>query len=243
MALRFLMPLLFLIAACSNERNPQQKADSAKQAGEALLESLTENDSMKNIRSEDTIHMITLPTVFDGDIVFQNLNHPIAKSLGAMSGSKYNHCGMIFLRAKDGMYVVIDVTDSVRITPLREWVAAGEGKQVALARFKNHNVEMNARRLEKLKKALKEIRRKPGDPYFSWGDQGFYSSEMVYKVYQGSINAELCERRSFAQWKFESDSLQNALKKVYNGTIPTSEQCVSPDDLRNSTKLEVVYER
>lgn len=243
MDIRYLVCVVLLIVACGTEHNSSTDADSAQQAGAALLDSLQRNDSMRQLRSDDTIHMITLPTVFDGDIVFQNLNHPIARNLGTISGSKYNHCGMIFLRAKDGLYVVIDVTDSVRITPLREWVAAGDGKHVALSRFKNYNVDINARRLEKLKKALKEIRRTPGDPYFSWGDQGLYSSEMVYKVFQGSINAELCERSSFAQWKFESDSLKNALKKVYNGSIPSSEQCVSPDDIRNSNKLEVVYER
>jgi hypothetical protein len=184
-------------------------------------------DSFPN-RSNDTMHMIALPPVMEGDLVFQILDNPFCNRYGKIFGSKYNNIGIIFIRQRDKLYIVISALDSVKPVPLTEWVDAGVGDHVALMRLKNANKTLTEKRTDKLRTALKAFKAHPLDQRLSWTDDAVYPSELAWKAYHNGLKIDLCTPKKLTD---------------YNKDATPGEEAVSPDDLYNSPKLELIYER
>ncbi len=191
----------------------------------------------------DTIHQVALPSVFEGDIIMINLSDPQSLDFGKATKSKYNHAGIIFIRPKDQVYAVLDCHDSVRGTPLSEWVKNGKDGHMVILRLKNSNQILNEKKTKRLKQGGMAERGKKYDPYFSWSDDAMYSTELVYKVYKNSINIPICETGLFSDLDLTSASVKSEMKKKYGDKLPLTEPIVTPESIMKSPKLEIIYER
>lgn len=214
----------FLGASCSDDTpakdNNTVMIDSAFAAQKAMSDKFP-------TRSKDTLHMLALPPVFEGDLVFQNLDNPFCKHVSEVFGSKYNNVGMIFIRPRDHLYMVLSAIDSTKAVPLTEWVDHGLGQHVALLRLKNSNAILSAKKMDKMKTTMKPYRGRPYDQRLEWGDESFYASELMWKAYHNGLNIDLCTPKMLNQ---------------YNAKADPTQQAVSPDDIYHSDKLEVIYE-
>jgi hypothetical protein len=230
---------LFLFS-CSNDQSQEKidslKTDSALKAQTALV---VPRDSV----SKDTMHMVALPPVSEGDIVMQNSDDPKMVEFGNVCGSKYNHCGIIFIRPRDHMYMVAEVKDSVRLTPLTEWVDRGVGQHVALLRLKNASQVLSPAKADRLKKGGNAFRGKKYDGALSWSDDAVYSTEMVWKMYKSTLNIEICELGKISDVKIAGTKTEEVMKRKYGQPLPPASQFLSPDAIYKSPKMEVIYER
>ncbi|TND08582.1 MAG: peptidoglycan peptidase [Bacteroidetes bacterium] len=194
-------------------------------------------------RSSDTVNMVALPPVYEGDIVFQVSDAPHCQVFGKATGWKYNHMGVIFIRPKNGEYVVIEAYDTTRLISLREWVNRGNGQHVMIMRLKNANKIINEKKLDRLKKAARQYAKKPYDRYFGWGDDALYASELVWKIYHEGIALRLGELRKLKTLNLTSGEVSKQLKEKYGNKTPLEEDVITPKDIADSPILEKVFER
>jgi hypothetical protein len=236
----FLIPVSLLIFSCGSDK-PEVNIDSLRTDS-----ALKAQGSMKpdiQTRSKDTMHMVTLPPVMEGDLVFQIDTSEQCMAFGKASGSKYNNIGMIFIRPHDKLYMVLEAKDSVHVMPLTEWVDRGQGDHVALMRVKHANQFLTPRKTADLKNQMKELKGKMNDHYFSWSDDEMYSSEMVWKVYTKALNIVLSTPRKLSEYDLTGALVKQQMQNHYKGNIPQNEKVVSPDDLYKSDQLELIYEK
>lgn len=193
--------------------------------------------------STDTVQLEPLPPVYDGDLIFQTWDTERSKAIKKATNSKYSHVGIIFLRPRGSEYIVYEAWDSVRMVPLQQYVDRGEGKHILIMRMKGANKFFNAKKLEKIKAVAKKYRKLPYDPYFGWGDDRMYCSELVWKTFHEATNMRLSEPKALKLLDLSDPELKKRLKEKYGEKIPMEELVVSPQDLIDSPLLEKVYER
>ena len=228
--------------SCGDAEN-QTGADSDTTAVAMGNDSSAIADLVQNDRSRirDTVFHTALPPVFDGDIIMQNFDSPQTNLIHTLMGGKYNHVGMIFTRPKDGVLVVVDLLDSVRTTPLTDFVDRSTNGQVCLLRVKNANMTLDADKTKGLRTATKSYKGIPFDPVLNWDDSHLYSSELVWKIYN-SIRLKLCPTRTVADFDI-SKSKKDELNTDFGLNVSDRDEAVSIDDIYNSPKLEIIYEK
>lgn len=240
--MRFLFPLiLLLMISCGNE-TAVSSADSAFTDSMANAGNQTLIDSALTTASGDTEFRVALPPVYDGDIIMENCTHPSAVLSQQLMGGKYNHVGIIFQRKKDGIYFVMDLTDSVHLTPLTEYVDRATDGHVCLLRLRDANKTLTEQKVTALRNAAKAYNGVPADPVLNWDDSHLYASELVWKVYNNAMLLTLCPTRTVADFDI-SDETQKELAKTHGGSVSNKDEAVSTDDIYNSVKLEVIYEK
>ncbi len=229
----------FIILAIScGDNKPAVNSDSLK-TDSALKAQLTKNDIPV---STDTVNMTALPPVFEGDIVMQNSEDPQHIAFGKACGSKYNHAGMIFIRPKDRMYMVMEANDSVTATPLTEWVDRGKDKHIVVMRLKDATQILNEKKTMQLKKGAKDFRGKSEDDFYSWTDNALYSTELVWKMYN-NLKIEICAPGKISDMNMAGTVIGEQMTKNYGADIPKNEKFISPDAIYKSPKLVIAYER
>ncbi len=228
-----------LLSSCSEEVKPVNKdslaEDSAFKARPGMIP--------KTERSPDTLHMVALPPVFEGDLVFQNLGDEQLMAFGEATRSKYNNVGMIFMHPRTKVYMVVDARDSVHTTPLTEWVSAGKDQKVALLRLKNSNLLLGAKKTKALLDAAKPMKGTPYDPHYSWSNEAMYPSEFIWKIYNQGPTIDLCETGTLGELDLSGSLTAARMQGKYGDKIPKDEKVVTPDHIYKSPKLEIVFEK
>ncbi len=148
-----------------------------------------------------------------GDILFQESKSAQSKYIKAATGSRYTHCGIIY--KKNGKDYVLEASNTVKLTPVNEWINRGVGKHVKVKKCPIKNFKIN----------LKKYIGKKYDTSFSWTDKRMYCSELVYKVYADN-GIKLCKLRKVSDYKVKNFS--EYLKKR---GISLNELVVAPSDL------------
>jgi hypothetical protein len=79
----------------------------------------------------------------------------------------------------------------VKLTPLDAWIARGEGRHFVVKRLRNADRVLTPENLKRLESEGKKFEGKPYDLYFEWSDDKIYCSELVWKLYQRTLEVEL----------------------------------------------------
>ena len=148
-----------------------------------------------------------------GDILFQESKSSQSKYIKAATGSRYTHCGIIY--KKNGKDYVLEASNKVKLTPVKEWINRGVGKHVKVKKCPVKGFSIN----------LKKYLGKAYDTSFSWTDNKMYCSELVYKIYQDN-GIKLCALRKVKDYNIKP--YRNYLKKR---GISLDERVVAPSDL------------
>lgn len=239
MALRFLIPVLLLLVISCGEETKVNEADSAFM--DSMQNAHSVIDSLATTAAMDTEFHTALPTVFDGDIIMQNIDNKQPQLLHELMGGKYNHVGLIIQRKKDGLLMVVEMLDSARLTPLTEFVDRSGG-HVCVLRLKESNKTLTEEKVKALREAAKAYKGVSFDPVLNWDDSHLYSSELIWKIYNNAMRLTLCPTRTVADFGI-SDARQKELSTTYGGSVSPRDEAVSLDDIYNSVKLEIVHEK
>lgn len=130
-----------------------------------------------------------LPTFLDGDIIFHTSRSSQSIAVQRATQSKYSHMGIIVHRS--GKPYVLEAISTVRFTPLDQWIARGTRQHFVVKRLRNAKSILTPPALQRLKTAAGQFIGRPYDLVFNWSDDQIYCSELVWKIYDRSLNIQI----------------------------------------------------
>ncbi len=172
----------------------------------------------------------------EGDILFQRSNSAQSQAIEKASGSKWTHCGIVFID-EQGPYV-IEAVQPVKRTELKAWISRGNGVY-EVKRLKDES-RLTPEVLRKMEQVAESHLGKDYDPYFLWDDQRIYCSELVWKVYQQGAGIEVGTQERFGDMDLTAPLVQRILKERFGNAYPVDEPVVSPATIHRSVLLRKV---
>lgn len=169
----------------------------------------------------------------NGDLLFQSLHcGPLCEELEAALQTPYSHLGIVYFDPQG--IRIIESTDRVKLTPLKEWLAQTRNNSVEIFRLRKSSQKLGYGEAI-VNSALQEL-GKPYDDDWEWDNQKLYCSELVWKTFFAALKIKLSTPKDYF------DELNNAANKLFwqgyfRGTIP-HRLGVSPKDLAASRFLE-----
>lgn len=192
-----------------------------------------------------------LPPLKDGDIVFHSSRSSQSTAIWMASGSLYTHMGMI--KHRDGRPYVLEAVGPVREIPLQDLIAEGLGGRLSVLRFKNLAEEQAGKVLD----AAEAYMGLPYDPYFTFGKDRIYCSELVYYAFKEGLSEDLGEVQKIKDLNLDSRAVKALIAERWEGYPPCKEasagsleQClpilyeeeiITPVSISEDSRLETVY--
>lgn len=179
-------------------------------------------------------------SIQNGDIIFQTSMSSQSKAIQLATNSKYSHMGIIY--DNSGSLSVYEAGQSVRLTPLKEWIKRGENEHYVIKRLENADQILSSRSLTKMKRIGERYMGKPYDIHFEWTDDKIYCSELVWKIYKQATGIEIGELEQLADFDLTNEIVKAKINQRYGDNIPMDEKVISPASMFNSDKLIIVKE-
>ena len=174
----------------------------------------------------------------EGDIVFQQSISRQSAAVELATHSRYSHMGMIF--KENGEFLVLEAVQPVQYTPLDEWIKRGKRGHIVIKRLKDKALDYDV--IKKMKLQGESYVGKKYDIHFEWSDEKIYCSELVWKIYKDVLGVEIGPLKKLKDFDLKHERVQSIMKKRYGENIPYEETVVSPGDIFDSEKLELVME-
>jgi len=149
--------------------------------------------------------------------------------------------GML-VRAKN-TWMVFEAVQPVRLTPLPEWVARGQGGHVVIKRLKDADRRLDGATLLRMRKIGTRFLGKPYDLTFEWDDRRIYCSELVWKIYKEGAGIELGTLQKLKDFDLSHPVVRKKMRERYGSSIPMDEPVISPQTLFESPLLVMVIQR
>ena len=199
--------------------DPKHRLENAKKE----VKSLVDSDKIKN-----------------GDLIFQTSLSGQSKAIQLATGSKYSHCGIIYL--ENGQYFVFEAIQPVKTTLLDKWIARGENGHYVIKRLKNADKVLTAGTLGKMKTEGEKFIGKNYDLTFEWSDDKIYCSELIWKIYQRATGLEIGQIQKLKDFDLTVKAVQSKMREryVYLNKIPMNETVISPVAIYDSELLITV---
>lgn len=174
----------------------------------------------------------------DGDIIFHTSRSSQSAAIQRATHSRYSHMGMILHR--DGKLFVYEAVSPVRYTPLDRWIARGEGGRYVVKRWRDADTKLDAKAVQRLRKAALRFEGRPYDLAFEWSDTRIYCSELVWKAYREALGIEIGATQRLADFDLDDPVVKAKLRERYGATIPLDETVISPQAMFDSALLVTV---
>ncbi len=174
-----------------------------------------------------------------GDIVFQISKSSQSQAIQLATGSKYSHCGIVFLKGEE--VYVYEAVQPVKLTKWADWIKRGESGHYVVKRLRESRSTLTPQNLSKLYQEGLKFNGKDYDSSFQWSDDKIYCSELIWKTYYNALGIELSALETFGDFDFSHPEVQKKLRERFKGGIPKDAVIVSPKALFQSEQLETVY--
>lgn len=168
----------------------------------------------------------------EGDLIFHISNSAQSQAIQQATGSRYSHMGIVLF--KNGQPYVFEASKTVRYTPLKSWIARGNGGHFVVKRLKK---PLTTAQVKQLYVLANRYEGKDYDLTFEWSDKRMYCSELVWKMYQGATGLKLGELETLGDFNLNSPAVKAKLKERYGNKVPLKQQVVSPVAMFNSSLL------
>jgi hypothetical protein len=177
----------------------------------------------------------------DGDIIFHTSRSAQSRAIQQATHSKYSHMGIVFVR--DGKPYVYEAIQTVRYTPLDQWVARGDGGHYVAKRLQDAEHRLTPQAVARLRQAASRFQGKPYDLTFEWSDDRIYCSELVWKIYEQGLGVQVGRLQRLREFDLSNPIVQAKLQERYGKSIPSEEIVISPGAMFAFDGLMVVAER
>jgi len=177
----------------------------------------------------------------DGDLIFQTSLSEQNIAIQRATHSKYSHMGIIFFQ--NGSPYVYEAVATVRHTPLKEWIARGEGGHYVVKRLRDSERLLTPEAVAKLRKAAAGFHGKPYDPTFEWSDERMYCSELVWKIYDRGLGIQVGKLRKLRDFDLSDPLVKAKIKERYGDQVPLDETVISPGDMFSFEGLTAVAQQ
>ena len=185
-----------------------------------------------------------------GDLIVQDSAVETTLPVFAADGSGMTHIGLVDVTPDNGA-VVIEVTDNVRETPMKEFIARGKDKAIAVYRLEALSDQQRQATVAAARRQL----GKPSDYYLRRSWDAFYSSELVKLAY-GDIGFDLGRmqkisaiakdmttvRSVFARaWADDKDCSKRNFDSEQCWAMVAKQEVITPSSIVNDSQLAKVY--
>lgn len=127
----------------------------------------------------------THPKVHEGDVIFQNSTSDQSPLVALATGSPLTHCGIIVMKGEEPY--VLEASSTLKTTPLKEFIRRGRFGAYWLKHPKEHDGSLKVR--------YRHLLGRSYDWAFSFDNNRYYCSELVYDIYKYQFNVQLCKPR------------------------------------------------
>ena len=172
----------------------------------------------------------------DGDIIFQASRSEQSKVIEQATNSPYSHCGIIFY--DNGNPYVYEAVQPVGKRKLNDWVSSGVDGAYKVMRLKDITL-LTIENIKKMKTFATSQFGKNYDIYFSWNENEWYCSELVWKTYMIVLSVELAQPKELREFNIDLPIVRKTMAKRYGNDIPYNEKMISPGQLFDS---KIVYQ-
>jgi len=176
----------------------------------------------------------------NGDIIFIVNPSGQGKAIQLATKSKYTHVGIVFI--ENNKPYVYHAVEPVTKSTLKEFVNMSADGTYAVKRLKD-KTPLTASAIKQMKD---EATQKLGIHYdqgFNWGDDEFYCSEYVWKLYNHAIKLNIGELKPLKSFDLSHPKVKEILKQRYGNDIPYNENMISPGDMFESKFLDLVTQK
>src|SRR4051812_36892029 len=136
-----------------------------------------------------TLAQAALPDVREGDLVFQTSRSTQSEAIRFATSSPWSHVGVVMLER--GKPVVLEAAQTVRTTPLAQFLARGEEGRYVVLRLANADSALTPETIAWLHDVGRSYLGRPYDLKFRWDDESLYCSELVHKLFSGAAGLRL----------------------------------------------------
>jgi len=173
----------------------------------------------------------------EGDLIFHTSQTRQSKALQIVTGSRYTHMGIVFLR--NGEPVVYEAVGPVKYTPLEKWTARGIGGHFVVKRLASPPLTEEG--VEALKSTASQYRGKGYDSLFAWCDRRIYCSELVWKMYKEALGVEIGTMEQFGDFDLSHPLARAIVRERWGGSPPKNEPVITPASIFASPLLRTVH--
>ena len=167
--------------------------------------------------------------VREGDVIFHTSQSSQSPLIQIGTRSHITHCGIIVMR--DGKPYVLETLNTLVLTPLDKFVARGKEGKYWLKRSDKENIKID----------YAHYLGKPYDLAFSFDNDIYYCSELVYDIYKKQLGIELCKPKQVGDYLILGTDKLNKIEGTMQRRGITKEQyAVAPVDIFESDYLHNV---
>lgn len=177
----------------------------------------------------------------DGDIIFHTSRSAQSLAIQKATHSRYSHMGIVFLRG--GEPYVYEAIKTVQYTPLKKWIARGEGGHYVVKRLHDADRILTPDAVARLRQTAAKFAGKPYDLTFEWSDQRIYCSELVWKIYDRALGVRVGRLQKLREFDLSDPRVKAKMKERYGHKIPLAENVISPGEMFAFEGLVVVDEK
>lgn len=167
--------------------------------------------------------------VKEGDVIFQTSQSQQSPLIQIATRSHITHCGIVVI--KNGKPYVLETLKTLVLTPLDKFVTRGKDGKYWLKRSNRENIKIE----------YAHYLGKPYDLAFSFDNNTYYCSELVYDIYKNQLGIELCEPKQISDYLVLGiDKLDKIKSEMKRRGITNEQYAVAPVDVFRSDKLKMV---
>jgi hypothetical protein len=167
--------------------------------------------------------------VREGDVIFHTSLSSQSPLIQIGTRSRITHCGVVVMR--DDKPYVLETSKTLVLTPLDEFVARGWGGKYWLKRSDKENIKIE----------YDHLLGKSYDAAFSFDNDIYYCSELVYTIYKEQLGIELCKPKKIDDYLILcTDELPIIKNEMQRRGITKEQYAVAPVDIFNSEYLHSV---
>ena len=167
--------------------------------------------------------------VREGDVIFHTSQSSQSPLIQIGTRSHITHCGIVVI--KEGKPYVLETLKTLVLTPLDQFVARGKDGKYWLKRSDKENIKIE----------YTHYLGKPYDLAFSFDNDIYYCSELVYDIYKNQLGIELCKPKQVGDYLIlGTDKLDKIENTMQRRGITKEQYAVAPVDVFESEYLHSV---
>ena len=169
---------------------------------------------------------VPITDVREGDVIFQTSQSSQSPLIQIGTRSHITHCGIVVM--KEGKPYVLETLKTLVLTPLDKFVARGKDGKYWLKRSDRENIKIE----------YAHYLGKTYDSAFSFNNDIYYCSELVYHIYLNQLSIELCKPKQVDDYLILcTDKIPQIESTMKRRGIIKEQYVVAPVDIFESDYL------
>ena len=162
----------------------------------------------------------------EGDVIFHTSQSSQSPLIQIGTRSHITHCGIVVM--KDGKPYVLETLKTLVLTPLDKFIVRGKDGKYWLKRSDKEDIKID----------YAHYLGKSYDFAFSFDNDIYYCSELVYDIYKRQLGIELCTPKQIGDYLIlGTDKLDKIEEAISRRGITKEQYAVAPVDIFESEHL------